>query len=134
MNKTRSTYIGQNIRLWIFKALILLSVFSFSGFNPEAQATPLFATQTELLESRTSSPSFHFEYLNKDFCHQDLSSSQLIFTLSYNRATRIYDNYIQVKYKFYNKKNTLVSKSILRLPLKMPKPSSEDDVSSSYVS
>lgn len=52
MKKEKYTYNYDQIRIWLFKAVLVFSVLSFSGINLQVHSQANLATKTELAESR----------------------------------------------------------------------------------
>lgn len=53
MDKISNKYSNSTIRLWFFKAMLLLSVFSFSGFGIQVQYVFSQSIKTELVITKT---------------------------------------------------------------------------------
>jgi len=106
------------LRLRLFKAALLLSVFSFSGFSLQLHAAFSESYRTELVESRISKPHFSLDKINKKHSRIPLVSQQELSLMNY-------ENLLKVMFKTYHDKILLRSASVKETHIKIPPSSSE---------
>ena len=62
VEKSKSIHINTLLKEILFRVTLLFSVFIFTGFNPNLQATDLQSFTTELIDQRENQPGFDLNY------------------------------------------------------------------------
>jgi hypothetical protein len=128
MKEIKFKYFKNSIRLCLFKVALLLSVFSFSGFNAQLQSTNYHATQVELVESRTSKPIGKINKLENQFYYISVALSSFISKPFNIWALRNHNHLFEVDLKINQKKTLLYQIFPIKTLFKIPSPSSEDEI------
>lgn len=124
MKKDKLNYIQPLIRRWLFKAVFVLSVFAFSGFNPQVPAATNVVVKTELAETSIRKPAYELKKISKIlFATRPSDDSRFnIWTL------RIHHNLIKSKFQSYRNRMLLCSIPSIELPIKIPSASPKDEM------
>lgn len=123
MKKENFKYYQNLIRLWLFKAVLVFSVFSFTGFNLHINAAAIFAVKTELAETRNRKPAFELNNYSKILLAKSLSGKR-----TFNSWTVLNQNtLIKSQYKSYRSRNLLYCISSIDIHTKIPPSSTEDE-------
>lgn len=127
MKKNKFTYYQNLIRLWLFKAVLLFSVFSFSGYNLQIQSAVTESVQTELIESRTRK-SVYRQKKNTNKYSKTLLASLLLNIQSSNIWSILnYNTVLNTKFKSYRNRIVLYSITSTKIRFKIQPTSSEED-------
>lgn len=134
MKKNKFTYYQNLIRLWLFKAVLFFSVFSFSGFNLQIQSAINESVKTELVESRIRKPVYGLKK-NTNKYSKTLLASPLLDIKSLNIwAILNHNTILKTKFKSYRNRIVLYSITSIKTRFKIPPTSSEDETSPLSVS
>lgn len=114
-------------RKWLFKALLVVSVFSFSGFNPQIHPEANESIKTEITESRTRKPDYSLKKNANRYIGIRLTSP--ISSLKSFDLWGLLNHNILVKIKTRSYRNRLLLYSIpaTKLLFKIPTSSSKDE-------
>lgn len=122
MKKEKFKYYQDLIQLWLFKAVLVFSVFSFTGINLQIVAAANVAVKTELTESRIRKAEFDLKKHSKNLFKRKLSDER-----TFNIWTVLnYYNVVISQYKSYLNRNLLYSITSKNLLIKIL-PSFSDD-------
>lgn len=127
MKEIKFKYCKNSIRLWLFKAVLFFSVFSFSGFNLQIHSAFNESVKTELVESRILKPVYRLKKNTKKF-KKILLTSPLSDVKSFNIWALLNDNNVlKIKFKSYRNRILLYSFTSIKILFKIPSSSSEDE-------
>lgn len=133
MNKVKSKYLQDLIRLYLIRAVLFFSVFSFSGFNPQIQAAVNQSVKSELVESRICKPVYKQKKNSKKYIKQLLTSPLLVARSFNDWGLRSHNNVAKIKFRTYRNRILLNSITSIKILFKIPPSSSEDDIPSLYL-
>jgi len=128
MNYNKLKYLLYLNRTWLFKAFLIFSVFSFSGFNPQIHSEVNESIKTELTESRTRRPDYSLKKNAKKYTGICLTSP--ISTLKSFDLWSLFNhnNLVKTKTRSYRNRLLLYSIPTLKLLFKIPTSSSKDEM------
>lgn len=120
-------YCHKNIRLWIFKATLLLSVFAFSGFSLQAHSAFNQSIKTELVTSRSDKSNYQLKRACKKYYKIPFTNSAQVYNSFNAWALIIYNNTLLSDLKQYKKRTLLFYLNSLKLFFKKTILSSKDN-------
>jgi len=107
MHKGKFKYNQNRIRLWLFNAVLIASVFSFSGFNLPIHPAVNEPVKTELVESNIQKPFYCLKWNTTSYCKTQLSNSLSTIKSFHVWGLINHFNVVNVKYKSYQSKTQL---------------------------
>lgn len=128
MNLDKSKYYQDPIGLWLIKAVLVFNVFCFSGFNLEIHAAVNESVNTELTESRVCKSVYKLKKNTKKYT-QILLTNPLSGLRPFNIWSILnYNNFVKIKFRSYRNRILLNSTNPIKVYLKIPHSSSEDEI------
>lgn len=127
MKEIKFKYYKNQIRLLLFKAVLFSSAFSFSWFNLPIHSSFNESVRTELVESRICKPVYRLKKNTKKYS-KILLESLLSDVKSFKIWALLNDNNVlKSKFKSYRYRILLYSITSIKILLKIPSSSFEDE-------
>lgn len=134
MKKINIKYLKGINQVWLLRAALFVSIFSFSGFNLQAHSILSQSFKTELVESRNRQEVYQLKRVYKKYSKALLINSHLIDKPFNIRALWNYHNVLNNKFKLCQNRTFPFHNILIKLFFKTATLSSEDDPSSSCLS